>query len=181
MLLVQWAFASTQEPAKAPKPVTLKLSVHCGGAKEDLDVLRDSLKKVAGVKFNAEEIKFADFGKDGGKFTSFFALEITDRAKTDLGTLAKAVAAANTSKKERNPPALFLIIRYRPDSTNNEKLRAALAKVKGIQAEKSWAGDQNLWVSLDGSSESRLAEITRALHEARIPIRDPILDNADQP
>jgi outer membrane protein assembly factor BamB len=170
-----WCF--TQEPGKAAKAVKLNLSLLSGGAKEDLDALRDALKKVAGIKFNADDIQFADFGRDGGTFTRFFSVEIPDRAKTDLGAIAKVVAAANTSKKERTPAALFLIIRYRPDSTNNEKLRAALAKVKGVQAEKSWAGDQNLWVNVDGSGQGKLVEIIRALHEARIPIRDPILDS----
>jgi hypothetical protein len=90
------------------------------------------------------------------------------------------VAAANTSRKDRSPSAFYLIVRYRPDSTNDKQLRAALAKVKGVVADKSWAGDSNLWVSVDGSGQGKLAEITRALHEARIPIRDPILDT-DQP
>jgi DNA-binding Lrp family transcriptional regulator len=114
-------------------------------------------------------------------FTTSFLIELTDRSKTDIGAIAKAVASANTSKKDRSPPALYLVIRYRPDSANNEQLRAALGKVKGVQADKSWAGDQNLWLSVDGSGQGKLAEILRALHEAGIPIRDPILDTTDQP
>jgi hypothetical protein len=134
------------------------------------------LAKVPGVKFNADEIKFADFGREGGLFTSFFTIELADRSKTDVGAVAKAVAAAKLTPKERSPSAFYLIVRYRPDSTNDKKLRAALAKVNGVNAEASWAGDSNLWVSVDGSGQSKLAEITRALNEARIPIRDPILD-----
>jgi hypothetical protein len=166
------------EPAKSAAP---KVAIHCGGAAEDLKVLRETLAKVPGVKFKADEIKLADFGRDGGKFTSFFAVEIADLAKTDIGAIAKAVAAADTSKKDKNPPSLFLILRYKPDGTNNEKLRAALTKVKSVHTEKSWAGDANLWVSIDGSGEGKLAEITQALHDAGIKIRDPITDTADQP
>jgi hypothetical protein len=168
------------EAGKTATPAKLTLALLCGGDEQDLNVFRATLQKVPGIKFEANEIRFADFGREGGKFTSFFAIELADRAKTDIGAVAKAVAAANTSKKEQTPPALYAVIRYRPDSTNNEKFRAALAKVKGVRPDKSWAGDQNLWVSVDGSGEGKLAEITRALHEARIPIRDPILDT-DQP
>lgn len=181
ILLTQSVLAGGQEAGKAAKSAKLTLAVLCGAAEEDLKVLRETLTKVPGIKFNADEIRFADWGRDGGKFTSFFAIEMTDRAKTDIGSIAKAVAAMNTSNKDRPTPTLYAIIRYRPDSTNNANLRAALAKVKGVRADKSWAGDQNLWVNVDGSGQGKLAEITRALHDARIPIRDPILDTADQP
>ena len=167
-----------QEPQKsALKGARPKVAVLTSGAKEDLKTLRDILAKTPGVKFKVDEIKFADFGRDGGLFTSFFTLELTDRSKTDIGAVAKAVAAP-LSKKDR--PVLFLVLRYRPDSVKTEQLRAALAKVKGVNTEQSWAGDANLWVSVDNSGAARLAEITRALHEARVPIRDPILDT-DQP
>ena len=142
-------------------------------------VLRETLAKVPGVKFKADDVKFADFGRDGGKFTQFLTIEMTDLTKTDIGAIAKAVAAANTSKKDRTTPGVFVILRYKPDSVNNEQLRAALAKVKGVQSDKSWAGDANLWISLDGSGQAKLGEITRALHAAGVKFRDPILDIMD--
>jgi hypothetical protein len=143
-----------------------KVAVLTGGAEKDLKTLRETLTKTTGVKFNADEIKFADFGRDGGLFTSFFTIELADRSKTDIGAVAKAVAAAKLAPKERKErPIVFLIVRYRPDSIKTEQLRAALAKVKGVSTEQSWAGDANLWVSVDNSGQARLAEI-----------RDPILD-----
>lgn len=167
--------------AQDAKPARPRIALHCGGAKEDLKILRETLEKIPGVKFKAEELKFADFGRDGGLFTSFFAIEIADLAKTDIGAIAKAVAAADTSKKDKCPPALFVIVRYRADSTKNEPFRAALAKVKGVQPMKSWAGDANLWISVDASGDSKLAEITKAMHAAGIKFQDPISDIADQP
>jgi hypothetical protein len=112
-------------------------------------------------------------------FTSFFTLEISDLSRTDIGAVAKAVAQANTSKKEKRPSSLYVVVRYRPDSVKNEPFRAALAKVQGVQAEKSWVGDANLWVNVDGSGEAMLAEIIRALHFAGIKIRDPLSDTTD--
>jgi hypothetical protein len=103
-------------------------------------------------------------------------LDIADLGKTDLGAIAKTVAAANTSKKEECPSALYVIIRYLPGSVKDDQLRAALAKVKGIRADKSWAGDSNLWVRVDDSGQARLGEIMRALHFAGIKIQDPITD-----
>ena len=61
-----------------------------------------------------------------------------------------------------------------------DELRKALAGVKGVQPAKSWAGDSNLWVALDGSGAAKLADITKALHDAGVKFRDPI-DIADKP
>jgi hypothetical protein len=165
-------------PAQAAdvKPVPLKISLRSGGADEDLKAFREALARVPGITFKADEIRFSDIKREETVFTSPFTIEITDLAKTDIGAVAKAVAAANTAKKERSPPVLYLVIRYKPDSASNEQLRAALARVKGVRADQSWAGDANLWVQVDGSGQGKLIEITRALHAAKIPIRDPITD-----
>ena len=178
LLFTQPARADDPKPAKAAdaKPAKPTVAVLVGGADSDLKVLRETLEKVPGIKFKADEIKFADFGRDGGTFTSFFAIEIADLAKTDIGAIAKAVASANTSKKEKCPPALFVILRYKPDSVKTDELRKTLAKVKGAAAEKSWAGDANLWVGVDGSGQAKLAEITKALHDAGVKFRDPVTD-----
>lgn len=164
---------STAVNAADAKPARPMIALHSGGTADDLKVLRETLAKVPGIKFKADEIKIADFGRDGGRFTSFFTIEIEDLAKTDVGAIAKSVAAADTSKKDKCPPALFVIIKYRPDSTKNEPFRAALSKVKGVVPEKSWVGDANLWISVDGSGQGRLTEITKALHDAGIKFRDP--------
>ncbi len=165
--LTRFARADDAKPAKPT------VAVLVGGADADLKVLREILEKVPGIKFKADEIKFADFGRDGGMFTSFFAVEIADLAKTEIGAIAKAVAAANTSKKEKCPPALFVILKYRPDSVKTEQLRKTLANVKGVAADKSWAGDANLWIGVDGSGQGKLSEITKALHDAGVKFRDP--------
>lgn len=177
-LIIATQAAVAVEP-KAAKPAKPTIAVLVGGAKEDLGILREILEKLPGVKFMADEIKYADFGRDGGTFTSFFAIEIADLAKTEIGAIAKSLAAANTSKKDKCPPALFVILRYKPDSTNNEKFREAISKVKGVRAEKSWAGDANLWVSVDSSGDGKLTEIVKAIHAALIKIKDPIADIKD--
>lgn len=159
--------------AAEPKPAKPTVAVLVGGADGDLKVLRDTLEKVPGVKFKANELQFADFGRDGGLFTNFFAIDIADLAKTDIGAIARAVAGANTSKKEKCPPSLFVILKYKPDSVKTDELRKMLAKVKGVHAEKSWAGDSNLWVGVDGSGQAKLGEITKALHDAGVKFRDP--------
>ena len=103
------ALAALIAPARAAdaKPARPRVALLTGGAREDLKVLRETLEKVPGIKFKADEIKFADFGRDGGLFTGFFTLDITDLARTDIGAVARAVAAANTSKKDRTPPSTW--------------------------------------------------------------------------
>jgi len=161
------------------KPATLTVSILTGGAADDLKVLRETLEKIPGIKFKADDLKYADFGKEGGKFTQFLSIEIVDIAKTDIGAIAKAVSAANTSKKDKCPSALFLIVRYKAGTVKNEQFKTALVKVKGVQAEKSWVGDANLWLSVDGSGDGKLAEVTKALHAAEIKFKDPLTDNTD--
>jgi hypothetical protein len=165
--------------ADDPKPARPTIALLVGGADGDLKVLRETLGKIPGLTFKADDLKFADFGRDGGLFTGFLPVEIADLGKVDVGAIAKAVAAADTSKKDRCPPALFVVFRYRPDSVKTDELRAVLARVPGVRAEKSWAGDVNLWVGVEDSGKSRLAEITRALHGAGIKFRDPITDIKD--
>jgi hypothetical protein len=177
-MLLATAGSLVADDSKAAKPAKPTIALLAGGAKEDLALFREILEK-APVKFQAEDLKYADFGRDGGTFTSFLSIEIADLGKTDIGAIAKSVSAANTSKKEKCPPALFVIVRYKPDSTTTEKLREALAKVKGVKPDKSWAGDINLWVGVDGSGDAKLADIIRALHAAGIKFKDPIADIKD--
>lgn len=173
-LLTAVVHADEPKPTKPAKPT---VALFAGGSEEDLKVFRETLGKVPGVKFKSEDVKFGDFKREGGLVTGFLPIEITDLSKADIGAVARAVSAANTSRKDRCPPALFLILRYKPDSIKTEQLRTALAKVKGVRAEKSWAGDANLWVGVDGSGQAKLAEITSALHDAGVKFRDPITDS----
>jgi hypothetical protein len=177
-LLTESVRAAGPQPVRgaSAKPAKPKIVLFAGGADADVKVLRDTLEKVPGIKFKADELKFGDFARDGGLHTEFFTIEIADLAKTDIGAIAKAVASANTSKKEKCPPALYVIIGYKPDSVKKEQLRTVLAKVKGVQADRSWPGDSNIWIRVDGSGQARLVQITTALHFAGIKIRDPIAD-----
>ena len=170
------AFADDPKTAKPAKPT---IAVLVGGAKEDLGVIKETLEKQPGVKFKADDLKYADFGREGGTFTSFLPIEIADLAKTDIGAIAKSLAAANTSKKELRPAALFIILRYKPDSTNNEKFREAIGIVKGVRPDKSWVGDANIWISVDDSGKAKLADVVRVIHAAGIKIKDPIADIKD--
>ncbi|HJZ55905.1 MAG TPA: hypothetical protein VKE74_13130 [Gemmataceae bacterium] len=64
-------------------------------------------------------------------FNAFFTIEIADLATTDIGAITRTVASACTSKKDTCPPALFVVLRYRPGSARTEQHRTALAKVTG--------------------------------------------------
>jgi hypothetical protein len=120
------AHADDPKPARPARP-TIALLV--GGADGDLKVLRETLEKVPGLTFKVDDLKFADFGRDDALFTGFLLVEIADPGKAGVGAIAKTVAAADTSKKEKRPPAMFVILRYRPDSVKTNQLRTILARV----------------------------------------------------
>jgi hypothetical protein len=151
----------------------VKVAVFTGGIDADLKALRTTLAKIADVKLDVNELKFSDFKRDAGLFVAATEFEFSDLAKTDVGAVAKAVVDAKLSK---NDGGLYLFMRYRPESIDTKKLRAALAKVKGVNADKSWAGDANIWVHVDSTGHGKLAEITRAMHGAGAKFRDPITD-----
>lgn len=169
---VAFTAAATQDK-KNPVRAQVKVAVFTGGTEDDLKALRKTLAQFPAVKVEATELKFSDFKKDGGVFVSPALYEFTDLAKTDVGDLAKAIFGAKLSK---NDNGMYLFMPYRPASIDTKALRFALAKVKGVSAEKSWAGDANIWIHVDGSGQGKLAEITRAMHGAGAKFRDPITD-----
>lgn len=160
---------------KTTNRAKLKIAVFTGGAASDLKSLREALAGLSALKFSKDEIKFSDFKRDGGLFVEPFFVELTDLAKTDVGHIAKGIVA----ELSKNDGGLYLFMKYRPDSINTKQLRAALAQVKGVQSEKSWAGDANIWVHVDSSGQGKLGEITRAMHGAGIKFRDPITDTGE--
>lgn len=180
VIALVWSGWFAMASAGEPRAVKLTVAMFAGGTEEDAKVLQQGLEKLPGVKLAEKPVRFGDFRRDGGGFTAFVPLEIADLAKTDVGAMGKTVATAETSHREKAPPALFLIVKYKPDSIKNEPFREALAGVKGVLPAKSWAGDANLWVNIDGSGQARLADITKAMHAAAIKFRDPLTDSSDK-
>lgn len=172
MIELMKSATSTQENKK-PVRAQVKIAVFTGGIDADLKALRTTLAKFQSLKFDANDVKFGDFKRDGGLFVQPIDVQFTDLGKTDVGEVAKAVAEAKLSK---NDGGLYLFMRYQPKSIDTKQLRAALGKVKGVTAEKSWAGDANIWLHVDATGHGKLAEITRTLHGAGVKFRDPITD-----
>jgi copper chaperone CopZ len=92
-------------------------------------------------------------------------LEI-DLAKSDVGAVAKAVAAADTPHKGEEAPAAYLVVSA-PGLTaaNAKKLGDALKPVKGVNAALSLADakKKEITVRLRDEGEAKLADITKAL------------------
>jgi hypothetical protein len=139
----QATWADTPKPSKPARPT---IALHCGGAAEDLNVLRKTLEKAPGVKFQADDLKFADFGRDGGLFTSFFTIEMADRSQTDIGAIAKAVSAAPTSKRaiprrpgqcQRRPAGKIMGRRCQPLGERRQ--------LRPVQASRSHDGASRRW------------------------------------
>jgi hypothetical protein len=126
------------------KPAKAKVSLVGGGGEGDLKAFRAALGKIPGVTLKADDIQASDIRRDDMLFTKPFAIALADAAKTDIGAVAKAVAAADTPSKDRVPPALYLVIGYQAGGANNEQLRSTLDNVKGVEARNSFVGDVNL-------------------------------------
>jgi copper chaperone CopZ len=89
-----------------------------------------------------------------------------DTKKTDVGAIAKSVAAAETPHKEMEAPAASVVLSA-PGLTaaNAKELAKALDSVKGVDAKKSDSDvkKKEITVALKDSGEAKLADIQKAL------------------
>jgi copper chaperone CopZ len=89
-----------------------------------------------------------------------------DFTKTDLGAIAKSVAAADTPHKGDQAPAAFLVLDAKNlTEASAKKLPDALAKVKGVDAKMSKAEvkSKEIVIRLDDKGGAKLDEIKKAL------------------
>jgi hypothetical protein len=87
-----------------------------------------------------------------------------DTSKSDVGDVAKAVAASNTPHKGKVEPQAALVVPLKKVTAgDSEKVRKALAGVKGVAAKAARAAEGEVIVELDNQGGARLAEITKAL------------------
>ncbi len=139
-------------PARA-ESVTLKLDgVKCG---QCADEIISALEKVPTVKL-----------KDKPSEKKPVAVLDVDVAKSDVGALGKAVAAAETPHKSEEAPAAYLVVPA-PGLTaaNAKKLGDALKGIKGVNAllSSSDVKKKEIAVRLDESGAAKLADIKKAL------------------
>lgn len=91
-----------------------------------------------------------------------------DTAKADVGDVAKAIAASKTPHEKKVAPAAALVVsRTGVTKNDTQKVRKALAGVKGVVANQSTAEDGQVIVQLDNQGGARLAEITTALKKLK--------------
>src|SRR6516164_2860934 len=96
-------------------------------------VLTKALVEVPGVKVQ-EAIKAV-------KLESQQVTVDLDTTKSDVGDVAKAVAASNTPHKEKVEPQAALIVPLKKvTKDDSDKVKKALAGVKGVVAKESTAG-----------------------------------------
>ena len=87
-----------------------------------------------------------------------------DTTKSDVGEVAKAIAASKTPHSKLVEPAAALVVSAKGiNKGDTEKVRKALAGVKGVVAKESSAEEGQVIVSLDNQGGARLVEITKAL------------------
>jgi hypothetical protein len=146
---------------------------------EDAEALRAALKKVEGIKVNANDIQSGEKGPFGHYFSPPFVIAIADLGKADLGTIAKVVAETKTPQRGEVPPSLNLVL-FHPalqvEEADIVALREAVAEVNGVDA-RAVGGvggvlmEGRLWVRLDGSGVAKLADIQAALRGANLDLK----------
>jgi copper chaperone CopZ len=133
--------------------ITLRLEgVKCG---QCADEIISALEKVPTVKL-----------KDKPSEKSPTAVLDVDLAKSDVGAIGKAVAAAETPHKAEEAPAAYLVVAA-PGLTaaNAKKLSDALKGVKGVKGALSGSDlkKKEITVRLDESGAAKIADIKKAL------------------
>src|SRR5262245_46758585 len=168
-LLLSTAFVLAGEEGKQAKIVVSLIS---GGGDDDLKELRSVMARIPAIKCKTEAIELSGNRRDDKALTKFVPITLTDTSKTDVGAIAKAVASAATPSKDRVAPGLYLLIGFDAGGANDQQLRGCLENVKGVDAKHSFAGDVNLWVNVDASGQAKFSEITKAIKDVGIPVKD---------
>lgn len=87
-----------------------------------------------------------------------------DTSKSDVGDLAKAVAAATTPHEDKVAPAAALVMPVQgATKADTAKVQRALQGVKGVVAKDSTARQGEAIVALDNQGGAKLEEVAKAL------------------
>jgi hypothetical protein len=90
-----------------------------------------------------------------------------DTSKSDVGDVAKSVAAATTPHKEKVEPQAALVVTVKGvTKADTDKVRKALQDVKGVVAKESTVQKGEVHVALDNDGGAKLEEINKALKKA---------------
>jgi len=141
--------------AAVARAENIKLSLKGVKCEQCASEIITAIEKVKGAKVKDEPTKF--------KPTATVTL---DTKQSDVGAIAKSVAAAETPHKEVEAPATALIVDAPGLTAANAKdVAKALGSVKGVDAKKSETDPKKkeITVALTDSGEAKLAEIQKAL------------------
>jgi hypothetical protein len=127
----------------------------------------DDAKVVAGALGKIESVKVTTTPTKDKPV----AVVTFDASKTNIGDLAKVVAAAETSGRDKTKPAATLVVKYMrldgsaaPDETfMPQRFLNGVAKLKGVDAKKSRLDikNQQFHLRLDEQGGANLADIKK--------------------
>ena len=157
--------------ADGPAPLTLTAALTGAHCEECTGALRTTLAGLPGVRCDGAEVKA---GTAPEFYSSHFVLEILDPSKTEIGSVAKAVAGTETAHKATAAPRLFVLFPWKATlAAGDAKFqKGMLARLDGVSSNSSFAGDRFLWVRLTSAGNAKLREIVDRLVGAGL-IDDP--------
>ena len=150
-----------------------QVTVRFGGAHCDdcVPILRQAVAKAKDFKLDPAAIKP---GEARRFFSPLVPLTLLDADKSNLGALAKIVAAAPTPHRQEHPPRLYLTLFGEVDEPAVIALRASLRDVPGTSPDApgsigGFPNEGTFWVRLDGDGQANLDDIRRGLKEGMAP------------
>lgn len=170
---------SVEGQAKQVKPVRFTVILRGAVDEECCAALRASLKRVAGLEFDPNDIQAGTKDRFGHYFTPFVRMEVADPEKVDLGKVAQVVAETKTPRREVQPPSLNLIL-FHPSGmlvrSEIVALREAFGEVPGFDARTPGGTgafpDQAVFrLRLDGSGVARFESLRQTLRMADLDLR----------
>jgi len=141
--------------ADQEKATLLVTHLYCFGCSSKV---AEALQGVPGVRFQG---KIAP-----GRDKPVRAIVQLDTARSDIGDVAKVVAAAPTPHRDKAAPTTAIALQSAGDAATEQKVQEALRKVKGVDAMASKVVRGEIHVKLSDQGGAKLADIRNALRLA---------------
>jgi hypothetical protein len=159
------------------KPTKITIVMRGARSDGDVEVLVKTLQKVKGIKFDADDVELGN-QKSKRSFTTPFVVTIADKDKTNVGSLATAVAKAETKSRKVFSPGVSLVM-YTDEVIDESaimNLRGSLRDVNGVEVDKpgglgGMPKDGWCWVQLEDAGGAALSDIEKKSGESGLKFR----------
>ncbi len=162
-----WSVTSFLVAGEPAKVTVIAKNVHCDRC---VAAVRASLNQLNGIRFDADDIRE---GERRRYFSDSFVIQIADTEQTSIGSVAKAVAEADSPHGDDLPLRLNLVLFTSGaiDEDSVVALRSELSNVNGVEVNVpgglgGFPDKGYFWVQLEPAGGADLKEIFTAAKRA---------------